>query len=275
MATVSACIFLFCVFFAIVANLNFVIRNFETKVGITVFFDEGMTDEEIKNLGPTFAASPYVKSVEFTSADEAWNEFKNEYFEGKEELAEGFADDNPLSGSSSYTIFLNDIEKQDEFVAYLESVPGVRQVNYSSDTGSSLKNLNKLISIVSLILVLLLLTVGMFLISNTIAVSAEFRKNEIKIMKLIGATNHMVRAPFLVEGVVIGLIGAAIPLIIVYFLYNKAIMYLQSHFGMLSDLFSFVPIEDIFPYMAAVALLLGVGMGFIVSRITIRKYLKV
>ena len=275
MATVSACIFLFCVFFAVVANLDFVIKNIETKVGITVFFEESLKDEQIENIGKQITSHPNTKSIEFTSADAAWAQFKDEYFEGREELAEGFADDNPLKGSSSYTIFINDIEKQDEYVAYLQSIEGVRQVNYSSQTGSSLKSLNKLISIVSGILVLLLLIIGMFLISNTIAVSAEFRKNETKIMKLIGATNHMVRAPFVVEGVVIGLAGAAIPLIIVYFLYNKAIEYLQTHFGIISELFAFIPIKEIFPYMAGVGLLLGVGMGFIASRITIRKYLRV
>lgn len=275
MATVSACIFLFCVFFAIVANLDFVVKNIETKVGITVFFEESLSDAQIAEIGERIKANSDVKSVEFTSADAAWAQFKDEYFAGREELAEGFAQDNPLKGSSSYTIFLNDIEKQDEFVAYLQAMDGIRQVNYSSQTGSSLKSLNKLISVVSGILVLLLLVIGIFLISNTIAVSAEFRKNETKIMKLIGATNHMVRAPFIVEGVVIGLVGAAIPLIIVYFLYNKAIVYLQTHFGVISELFTFIPIKEIFPYMAGVGFILGIGMGFIASRITIRKYLRV
>jgi len=274
-ATIAACIFLFCLFFSVIANLTSMIKNIETKVGITVFFDEGLSQNEINAIGDEIAARPEVKNVEFTSGDEAWKQFKAEYFEGREELAEGFADDNPLAGSANYTIFLKDIGQQENFVRYLESIEGIRQVNYSSQAGSSLGNVNKLLGIIAVFIVGILLAVSIFLISNTIAISAEFRKTETAIMRLIGATNHMIRAPFVIEGVILGIIGAGLPLIIVYLLYNYAVKYLSDRFTMLSDVFAFIPISELFPYMAMTAMILGIGMGFFASLIAIRKHMKV
>ena len=261
-ATISACIFLFCLFFSVIVNLNNMVSNIETKVGITVFFDEELGDNEIRSLGEKIQKRPEVKTLEFTSAEEAWESFKTDYFEGQEELAEGFAEDNPLKGSSSYSIWLNDVTRQDTFVAWLQEQPGVRQVNYSTQAGSMLTGFNKALLFVSLVLIGVLLAVAIFLIRNTVVISAEFRKSETAIMKLVGATNGMIRAPFIIEGVILGLVGAAVPLTAIYFLYNYAVEYMQKSFTMLSDVFSFLPISDIFPVMAVVALLLGVGIGF-------------
>lgn len=274
-ATISACIFLFCLFFSVMVNLRSIVRNVETKVGITVFFDEGMNDEEIKKLGELFAAQPEVKAVEFTSADEAWESFKSDYFEGKEELAAGFAQDNPLAGSSSYSIWLKDVMKQDEFVSFLEATPGVRQVNYTSQAGSMITSVNRALILVSAVLIGVLLAVSVFLIRNTVVMSAEFRKSETAIMKLVGATNSMIRAPFIIEGVVLGIIGAAIPLIAIYFLYNYALNYITTHFSLLSDVFSFIPVTKLMPSMTLAAVALGVGIGFIASVFALNKHLKV
>ena len=115
----------------------------------------------------------------------------------------------------------------------------------------------------------------MFLISNTITVAARFRRRENEIMKIIGATNFMIRLPFLVEGVVLGFVGSVIPLAGIYFIYEKAVTYVNAHFLSISTLFAPIPITKIFPSMVIVALGLGVGVGFIVSFFTIRKSLRV
>lgn len=121
-ATISACIFLFCLFFSIVVNVQYVVKNTESTVGITVFFNEGTTDETIAQFGETLKARPEVKEIKFKSAEEAWEEIKGDYFgEDKMDLAEGFRDDNPLANSASYDIFLNDLENQEEFVTWLKS----------------------------------------------------------------------------------------------------------------------------------------------------------
>ena len=110
-ATISACIFLFCLFFALVANVQNVSETAQTTVGITVFFDEQLPEEQILAAGNDIRSWGEVREVNYVSAEQAWENFKIQYFEGMEELAEGFADDNPLSGSASYEIFLNSLDE--------------------------------------------------------------------------------------------------------------------------------------------------------------------
>ena len=132
-----------------------------------------------------------------------------------------------------------------------------------------------MIGVLSVMIIGVLLAVAIFLISNTISVAAAFRKHENEIMKLIGATNYMIRAPFVVEGVLLGIFGAVIPLAAIFYLYRNAVGYVVEKFSILSGLFQFLPVEQIFPYMAGTAMALGVGIGFFVSFFTIRKHLKV
>lgn len=277
-ATISACIFLFCLFFSLIANVRNITHSAEEQVGITVFFDEVLTEEEIKSIGQEIEARPEIRDMVFTSEEEAWESFKADYFEGMEELAEGFAQDNPLAGSSSYTLYLNDITDQVSIVQYLESLQGVRDVIYSSEIVAKFTNINRLIGALSAVIIGILLAVAIFLISNTISVTSAFRKSENEIMRLIGATNFMIRAPFVVEGLLLGLVGALVPLGSMYVLYKKAAVYAAENFGLFvgeGGIFYILPIEQIFPSMAAVALGLGLGIGFFVSFFTIRKHLKV
>lgn len=274
-ATISACIFLFCLFFSIIANVQHVAKKVETTVGITVLFDENLSEEEIFALGDVIAQQEEILTMNYVSAQQAWDDFKKEYFVGHEELAEGFAEDNPLAGSASYEIYLKDLASQDGLVVFLEGLQGVRKVNYSNSAVDGFASFNKMMGLLSVTVTGVLLAVSVFLINNTISVAAAFRKQESQIMRLIGATNFMIRAPFIVEGVIIGLIGAAIPLTAVYFMYTKSTVYLTERFLVLSGLFEFMQIGDLFPEMTAIALILGVGIGFFGSYFTIRKYLRV
>lgn len=274
-ATISACIFLFCLFFSVIVNIGYIVKNVESTVGITVLFDETLSETEIKALGEQIMSRSEIKDIQYTSAETAWENFQKEYFKGHEELAAGFAQDNPLAGSASYVLFLYDISAQAEIVAYLESLEGVRQVNYSNTAVAGFTSFNTVAGLLSGGIILVLLAVAVFLISNTISVAAAFRKTENQIMRMIGATNFMIRMPFIVEGIVLGLLGAAAPLAGMYFLYLHSVEYIVAKFRILSDVIQFLPIEMIFPYMAAVALLLGVGIGFVGSFFTIRKHLRV
>ena len=274
-ATISACIFLFCLFFALIANVQNVAKTAETTVGITVFFDEDMPEDQILAAGDVIRGWEEVREAQYISAAQAWENFKTDYFEGMEELAEGFADDNPLSGSASYEIFLNNIEEQDKIVERLEGMEGVRKVRYSSTAVAGLTSAGKMVGAMSAVIICVLLAVAVFLISNTISVAAAFRRRENEIMRLIGATNYMIRAPFVVEGVLLGALGAAVPLAGMYVLYQKAVIYIGEHYQMLAGMFEPIPLGDIFPYMAATAGCLGVGIGFFVSYFTIHRHLKV
>lgn len=276
-AIVSACIFLFCVFFSIITNIEYMVTMAETTMGITVFFDEDLSEAEIQALGEQIKSdkASLIKDMNFISASEAWNSFQTDYFGEEADLAEGFAEDNPLAGSASYEIFLKNISSQDDMVKYLETLNGVRKVNYSSTAAAGLTSFNRILAMLFGAIIIMLLAVAVFLISNTISVAAEFRKNENKIMRLIGATNFMIRAPFVVEGMMIGLVGAAIPLAAMYFLYLNTVEYVTEKFRLLSGLIRFLPVGQVYPEMAAISLALGGGLGFVVSFMTIRKHLRV
>lgn len=274
-ATISACIFLFCLFFAIIANIEYIVKNVESTVGVNVFFDEGLSEAQITSLGASIKQMDGVLDVRYTSAEEAWESVKKDYFEGMEELAEGFAEDNPLADSASYEIFLTDISQQPKLVEELKALPGIRRVNYSDVAAAGLSDFNKLVGYLSVAIIGILLAVAVFLISNTISVAAAFRKDETKIMKLIGAKNGMIRAPFIVEGVLIGLVGAALPLGVMFFVYKNAVEGIVERFAILSNVIVFLPLESIFKPMTIVAMALGVGIGFFGSSFTIRKHLRV
>ena len=240
-ATISACIFLFCLFFSIVVNVQYVVKNTESTVGITVFFNEGTTDETIAQFGETLKARPEVKEIKFKSAEEAWEEIKGDYFgEDKMDLAEGFRDDNPLANSASYDIFLNDLENQEEFVTWLKSQDIIRRVNYSSTAAEGITSINKVIGVLSVMIIGVLLAVAIFLISNTVTMGITIRREEIAIMKYIGAKDFFVRAPFIVEGIFIGLIGAAVPLVALYFAYGKVVNYVLERFKILNNILDFL-----------------------------------
>lgn len=272
-ATMTACIFLFGLFFAILANFRHVVKIAEEGVGVTVFFQETLTEDEIREIGNEIEKRDEVLQMNYVTADEAWAEYQKVYFADNPELAEGFKEDNPLAGSSHYEIYLKDVEKQNELVSYLESLEGVRRVNHSEVVANTLTDVNMIIAYVSVAVIIILLAVAIFLISNTVTVGIAVRKEEIGIMKLIGATDTFVRSPFVIEGAVIGLIGSAIPLVIIYILYNKVIQFMAEKFSILS--LDFLPVKDIYMVLIPAALAIGLGVGLFGSITTIRKHLRV
>jgi len=160
-------------------------------------------------------------------------------------------------------------------VKFAEGLDGVRKVNKSDVVAKTLSSVNKLILYVSAAIILILLIVTVFLISNTVTIGITVRKEEIAIMKYIGAKDYFVRGPFIVEGILIGLVGAAIPLAGLYVVYDKAIDYIMTRFSILNNILDFMPVWDVYKILLPTGLLLGVGIGFIGSFFTIRKHLKV
>jgi cell division transport system permease protein len=170
---------------------------------------------------------------------------------------------------------MSDVSMQADLVTYLESIDGVRKVNQSAMTAQTLTGVNKIISYVSVGIIVILFLVSIFLISNTVTIGISVRKEEIQIMKYIGATDFFTRAPFVIEGMIIGLIGSLVPLVAIYFIYNEAMMYVASRFPSLSQLMQFLPVQTIFSNLVPVSIAIGVGIGFLGSFTTVRKHLKV
>lgn len=272
-ATIAACLFLFGIFFAIIINFQHIVKTAEEGVSVTVFFEEGITDERIREIGDVISKRVEVKEdgVIFVSADEAWEEFSVDYLQG---YTDGFPE-NPLTGMDSYEIYLSDVSMQNALVKYLESLDGIRAVNRSEITAATLTGVNSLVAYISIGIIGILLAVSIFLISNTVTIGISVRKEEINIMKYIGATDFFVRSPFVIEGMLIGLFGSAIPLGVIYFIYNNAIYYVQDRFQVLSGILQFLPVGVIFETLIPVSLAIGVGIGFLGSFTTVRKHLRV
>lgn len=272
--TMAACIFLVGVFYSIVNNVDNIAHKVEQEVPITVFFNEGTTQEQIDQISAMISQRPEVEKVEFTSADQAWEDFKEEYFQGSD-AAEGFRDDNPLVNSANLAVYMNQIEMQGELVSYIQGLDQVREVEQSEEAANTLGSFNRLVSYASLVIIVLLIVISVFLISNTVSVGIAVRKEEIGIMKYIGATDGFVRAPFVLEGMVLGLIGAAIPLTALYFLYNTAVEYVLTRFNVLTGVVEFIPVANIYRVLVPISVALGIGIGLIGSFWTTRKHLRV
>lgn len=274
-ATISACIFLFGVFYSIVINFNYMLKEVENDICITVFFDEGLSQQDIKEIGDNISQRVEVSNIHYTSAEEAWDSFKDEYFKDYPELAEGYKDDNPLLNSDSYEVYINDASMQSSLVTYIENLDGVRQVNRSEITANSLSSAAKLVGYVALAIIIILLAVSVFLITNTIVIGITVRKEEISIMKFMGATDTFVNAPFFVEGVIIGVLGSIIPLAILGYMYNGVVGYVLEKFSILNNILVFMPASEVFKVLAPVAILLGFGIGIIGSFFAVRKHANV
>lgn len=273
--TIAACVFLIGIIFSLIINVNFIEKEVESNVGVTIFFEKGLDQAGIDAIGEEIKNNKLVDKYTFTSAEEAWESIKDDYFSDTPELAEGYEKDNPLADSASYTVYLKKIEDQDTFVKQMETVEGVRKVKYSDKAKTTLTNIARLLGYASVALIIILLGVGIFLISNMVMIGISVRKREIKIMKLIGATNMFVRAPFIIEGVIIGLVGSAIPLIIIRLIYDRLINFVVSKFGVLANSIPFAPVNQIFAILIPMGLGIGAGIGLVGSILSLRKHLKV
>lgn len=289
-ATMSACIFLFGLFFSILVNFQYIIKSAEEGVAITVFFNDDATEEQKKEIGEQLESRDDVSEVKYVSADDAWAEFQKEYFGDNPELAEGFKDDNPLVGSDNYEVYMKTVKgdnkdliakskslsaTQQDLVKFAQSLDGVRQVNKSDVVANTLSSVNMLVAYVSIAIIAILLGVSVFLISNTVTTGITVRKEEIAIMKYIGAKDFVVRSPFVIEGLIIGLFGAVIPLALLYFLYDKAVVYIMEKFSILKNIITFLPVGNVYIYLLPIGLAMGIGIGFLGSYFTVRKHLRV
>ena len=273
--TIIACLFVFGLFYCVLVNFRAAIHKIESSISISVFFDEGLTESSINLIGEQIKTRKEVNTIDYISPEQAWEEFSEQTYDDPEAARAAFGDDNPLAHSASYKVTLTDASKQADFIQFLESIDGVRKVSSSTYTADSISAINAFVGYASFGIILILLLVSVFLINNTITIGITVRREEIRIMKLIGATNSFIRAPFIIEGIIIGLLGSIVPLILLYYLYDIVINYIAGKFSILNSLFEFAAPWDMFKTLVPITLLIGIGIGFFGSLITTKKHLKI
>ena len=274
-ATIMACLFLFGIFYFMIFNIKNIVKQAEKSVAVvTVFFDKGTSMEQKKIIKEKIELRTEVDSVNYISEDEAWDSFKSDTFSDNSQVDETFGDDNPLEGFDSYEIRLSDISKHSEFVEFLQGINGVRTVKCSEDFANNLSAFNSIIAYVAIAIMLILLCVSIFLISITVLNGVNVRIEEISIMKLIGATDTFIKAPFIVEGMIIGLIGAILPLALLFPTYETIVGYVLDRFGhFIPGSINFLPSGKIFSSLVPISLGVGIGIGLIGTWLTLKKKL--
>lgn len=270
--TITASLFILGLFFFVTLNVRHVMKGAEQNVGVTILFEEGCPEAKIEAIGEAVKKRAEVAEVVFISAEEAWESYKETHL--NEELAATFGEDNPLEDSASYKVYLNDVSMQDVLVRYIEGLDGVRRVNALDGVAESLEGINRIITLVSVAIITILVAVAVFLIRMTVSIGISVRKEEISIMNLIGATDFFVRFPFVVEGVVLGIFGALVPVGLLHLIYGRVILYLTDEFESVFRKMSFLSEQEVFSRLTPLLLLIGILIGWFGSTSSTRKQLR-
>ena len=271
LGVMCATMLLFGLFFTIGQNINSAVKNLEQEQGMQVFMEYDASEEDISKLSEDLNRIEGVNSVTFVSKEEAYNTMKERL--GKNEKAlRGFT---PDMFSVSYMVTLTDLSMNNQVYDAINNLDTVRLIQNKRDTIETLSKVGNTIQIVTFVMFAILILISLFIISNTIKLTVHARRKEISIMKYVGATNGFIRTPFIIEGIIIGLISGILSILIVGGGYNYiATQLVQSEtWQRLSiNLLSF---SDLFGQIVLVYMFLGVGIGIIGSSISMKKYLDV
>ena len=265
-----ATMIIFGVFLAIIENIDSFLTELEHSQAIQVFMYVDTPQEEIDQIGDDIRKLEGVNSVQLVTSDDAVDIMKD-YFQNNEKLLEGAADIFP----PSYVVNFSDLTKSQEVQAQINNMEGISSIQNRNETTNALLAVGNAIRLVSAIILVFLVIVSLFIISNTIKLTVHARRKEISIMKYVGATNSFIRWPFVVEGIIIGVVAAAISLLVIGLLYNWAATQLMSSVLITRLGVVLVNFTDMFSLLIMVYAILGIGMGVIGSMISMKKYLEV
>lgn len=268
--TIMLCLIILGVSYSIASNVDYILQQIESNIGITAYIDEEIKEEEIAALKTKVENTPYVTIVTYISKDDALLSFSQD--SNIEGVMEQFKQDNPLP--ASFEIKMEGLENQDAIIKALESYDELELSYFQAET-PMLVQLNKSIRLISIVVIASLTMVGILLMSNTIKLTVYIRRKEINIMKYIGAADWFIRAPFIIEGIIIGLIGGIIPIFVIWSAYTWTVKAISKSFGLIMDSIQLQEIAVILSNFIPMCLVLGVSIGTIGSVIAIRKHLKV
>lgn len=270
---VAACISIMSFSYCVVSNLQYMLDQMEDSIGISVFLKGDLTSEDIENMKTTISGLDHVTNVTYISPADALDQLKDQWG-ADEDIFIGLDDtNNPLS--HSFQVELDQIESQDAVLAELQKIEGVDKVEYGQSLSEMLMSVSNVFQVAGILVMLVLGVISVMIIINTIRISVMNRRVEINIMKYVGATDWFIRWPFIIEGIIIGLIGAVLPMLVGMPMYGKTVSLFYNHIPFVENFVRFRGVGDVFSFVLPAALIFGILLGVVGSVTSIRKHLQV
>ena len=272
LAIMCATMLIFGLFFMIIENLNNAVETLETQQGMQIFIEKSATESQITQIGEQIQEIDGVNTVTYVSKEDALNQTK-EKLKNKQALLAGWDEDNPFR--ASYMVTLTDLKLSSQVQEEILKIDNVSEISSRDETINGLVTIANGVRIVSAVILTLLVLISVFIIANTIKLTVHARRKEISIMKYVGATDSFIRWPFIIEGIIIGIVAALISIVVLGIAYNlisnaMAGSTLLSKMGM-----SLLSFTDMTTLLVIVYLTLGIGIGALGSSLSMRKYLQV
>ena len=262
-----ACLIIMGSFGLLVVNINELIADLEQENEVVAFIDENLSEEEARAIEPLIEAVPNVSGADFVSRAEAMEDFQEGYD------PEMFEYLDPTVFRDRYIIHLTDVAMTADTQEDIEAVDGVARVRAHLEYAEIFVTVRNVVSIVSLALIIILIVVSFFIMSNTIKLATFTRREEIAIMRMVGASNAFIRCPFVIEGLVLGIVGGALAFGIEIGLYTLLLNRVVG--GLAAGLFGLLPVSAVMWPMLGCFLGVGVAVGAVGGSSAIRNYLKV
>ncbi len=272
LAIMCATMLIFGLFFMIIENLNNAVKTLETQQGMQAFIEKSATESQISQIGDQIREIDGVNTVTYVSKEDALNQTK-EKLKDKQALIATWDEENPFR--ASYMVTLTDLKLSEQVQEQIREIDNIADITSRDETINGLVTIANGVRIVSAVILTLLVLISVFIIANTIKLTVHARRKEISIMKYVGATDSFIRWPFIIEGIIIGIIAALISILILgiaYSLISNAMTdsTLWNKMGM-----SLLSFSDMTTLLILVYLGLGIGIGALGSSISMRKYLQV
>lgn len=271
LAIMCATMLIFGLFFMIIENLNNAVETLETQQGIQVFIQKTATDAQMEQIGEQIQAIDGVNKVTFVSKEDALNQTK-EKLKDKQALIAGWDESNPFK--ASYLVTLTDLKLSSQVQDEIKKIDNIDSIQSRDETINGLVAIANGVRIVSAVILTLLVLISIFIIGNTIKLTVHARRKEISIMKYVGATDSFIRWPFVIEGIIIGIVAALLSILVLGIAYslitNAAANSIISTMGI-----KFLSFTDMTTLLVIVYMVLGIGIGALGSSISMRKYLQV
>ncbi len=272
MVAVAACISILSFSYCVGSNLQHMLDQMEDSIGISVFLKGELTGTEIEDMKNEISKIDHVENVEYISPVDALDDLKKDWGANEDIFIGLDEENNPLS--HSFQISLDSIKNQDGVLTALEGVDGIDNVRHGATETEVLMKANRIFGIASVVVMLLLGVISVMIIMNTIRISVVNRRIEINIMKYVGATDWFIRWPFIIEGIIIGVVGAIVPLIIGFPIYAKVTSVIFEYLPMVTFI-QFKLTGDVFGFLFPFGTVFGIALGVIGSVTSIRKHLRV